>query len=520
MATNVNSLASKVISQLFERDGCNLSNSKVAALDYGLWPIHTLTHIQILRLCKDSGAEVLYSQNIIGHRPTYFFPYVGRRRKLITKLLIEAQIFEYQLVQKGYRSIVLDDEAKAVLGQISRIKTLAELKKINFHGHPVGYTISSTLVSQFRSTDIRVGMLRSWAKKYFRAYVQGYQDALDLHQTHGYSAFVIFNGRFPSPRGASDYAKEKGLIVIAHDVEPAVPRFTFLRSRIHSPESAIEFQEVLESIKAKTPDLFKTTDYYSSRFEKTMPSIKVFTQKWTEESKLNLPKTPYVAIFSSSDHEHYSITPDRDFQDSQTQMEWLVRLTRILLDDGLTVAVRIHPNAEISKRLIRDTWVNNFSKNDNFYIYTQESSMDSYSLAKNASIVVTTFSTIAAELASMGKPVISTGYSLYQNFINLDRFNNTTDFLPLVRKMQSTEVSQERKLELMAGASRYGQFQAQRYFDFELTPLLSALHNKETSLPRITETYRQLRGKSRIEEFFVKVVFYFRYRILLLDSRR
>ena len=146
--------------------------------------------------------------------------------------------------------------------------------------------------------------------------------------------------------------------------------------------------------------------------------------------------------------------------------------------------------------------------------------MDSYSLAKNASIVVTTFSTIAAELASMGKPVISTGYSLYQNFINLDRCNNTTDFLPLVRKMQSTEVSQERKLELMAGASRYGQFQAQRYFDFELTPLLSALHNKETPLPPITETYRQLRGKSRIEEFLVKVVFYFRYRILLLDSRR
>ena len=520
METSVNSLAHKAISQLFEKNGSKLSNSKVAALDYGLWPIHTLTHIQILRLCEDAGAEVFYSQNIIGHRPTYFFPYLSRRKKSLTKLLIEAKILKYKLIQKGYSSIVLDEEAKVVLKQINLIRTLADLKKIDYRGHPVGYTLSSTLVSQFRSTDIRVRMLRIWAKKYFRAYVQGYQDAMKLHLEDGYSAFVIFNGRFPSPRGASDYAIEKGLTLIAHDVEPAVARYTFLRNRIHSPESAIEFQEILESIKENDQNLTKSTDYYSSRFDRTMPSIKIFTQKWTEESKVNLPDTPYVAIFSSSDHEHYSITPDRDFEDLQTQMEWLVTLTRILLNEGLKVAVRIHPNAEISKRLIRETWMNEFSKNSNFHIYNQESSMDSYALAKNASIIVTTFSTIAAEYASMGKPVISTGHTLYEKFINLDKCNRSIDFMPLVRKMLVAEISDARRMELISGAERYGQFQSQRYFNFEVTPFLSELHSKETTLPPITETYRKLRAKNRFEELFVKVVFYFRYRILLLDLRK
>ncbi len=511
---------SLVLQKIIAESSSDAPTKRFVALNYNLWPIHVFTNLHILKLTQDLGLDALFVQTNIGSRPSYFHPYLSRRDSKLKNLLKELNIPNYEIKHWNYKDIVLDPEASSVLSSIRNIRNLAELKKLTWAGRPVGYSLSSSIVSQFYSTEIPASLIRFWAKKHFYSYIQGYQDAQYFHLNFGYSNFIIFNGRFPAPRGVKDYASEHNLLVIAHDISPDNSKFTFLTDAIHSPSSAIKFEETIESIMGEELKLEKMENFYSRRLNRETESVSRYSIHWESNSKTERPKKPYIAIYTSSDQEHFSINPERDFEDGQTQMEWLCNITRLLLSENFAVAIRIHPNSEISLGTIRKKWLKEFSKHSGFYFFDQKSSINSYDLARESEVVITTFSTIAAECAFSGIPVINTGYPTYDMFINLDKCRKIEDLLPLVRRLVSSIQDSSRRDELKKGALRYANFQTYRFFDFEFTPNVSEVDDPTAQLDSATRAYRDLRHMNRIERFLTKSIYYLKYKVLriLMDK--
>lgn len=503
----------EMLRKTFQSHGCSIQELKVAGLDFMMWPIHTATNLEILKSCEELGAKILYQRNLIGPSLSYFRPYLSGRTRLYEQLLEELHITNYHLKETKLRDVQIDLLSRKIIQNLEKIHSLKELRKIQYLEFPVGYSLASTLVSKFRTTEIPKRIIQAWAKPYFLSYLQGFHDAHYLHKSEGYKAFIVFNGRFPSMRGVADYAKQENLLCITHDIEAHVGRYTFLKDSIHSPESAFEFYNLQKVSEQSKREKQSAHDFYEARFKRDTPALKIFSQAWNEQnSKEQIPK-PYIAIFSSSDHEHFSINPKRDFENASTQMEWLLEITSELLKQGYRVAIRFHPNSEISPRLIMDKWENQFKRSSRLHIFPPKSKMNSYTLASNASVVVTTFSTIAAECAYLGIPVISTGYATYDLFIPFDKVTKIRELIPTISSLKSKEASNERKRQLRNGSLEYAKFQQSRFFNFVFLPQVDRPEEIVDDSPKISKIYRELRKMNFLENLLVKALFRIRFRV-------
>lgn len=504
-----------ILNEFFKKHGICAEETRVAGLDYSMWPIHSATNLEILKNCEELGASVLYQRNLVGSAPSYFRPYIRERLELTKELLRQLEIPNYRLLKTKYRDIEMDEIAKEVYLSINDVTSTKELKQLRVFDNPVGYTIASTLFAQFRTEDIPKKSLHRWAKRYFLSYIQGFNDAMNLHQRENYDVFVIFNGRFPSVRGAGDFAKQANLLCIAHDIEPFVGRYTFLKDSVHSPKSAREFYELLEVSDSSEDGKVDLEEYYEARLRKDTPAVRVFSKTWTGNSFKKTIPTPYVAIFSSSDHEHFSINPNRDFENSTTQMEWIANLTSELLKFDYRVAIRFHPNSEVNAKMIKEKWIKRFKGTKKLHLFLPQDNVDSYELAMNSSVNITTFSTIAAECAYLGIPIISTGFSMYEFFIPLDKVNKALEIVPKVESLLEKDISLSRKSALRQGAIKYAEFQKKRFFEFIYLPGVENPDTITNSSEHVTRTYGELRRVKSLEKWVIRILYKLRFRILL-----
>jgi hypothetical protein len=226
---------------------------------------------------------------------------------------------------------------------------------------------------------------------------------------------ITINGRFTIEKAVFDLGKEKNLPV------------SFLESLSENPEKYEEFDISPHSIVESNRKILSqwkrdfdlnpktTTDIAVTHMkERTSPNW-----KWKNPGPTNLDiLDPYIAFFPTSDYEFSILNIEANLKPKLSQFEVVESLLNVAKDLGLEVVVRGHPQPkEKHVGSIEDEIWSQFCTDNKIKFISAFDPYDSLELAKNAYRNVVYYSSIAAEIAYLGFPVIATAPSIYSDSI-------------------------------------------------------------------------------------------------------
>jgi hypothetical protein len=226
---------------------------------------------------------------------------------------------------------------------------------------------------------------------------------------------VTINGRFTIEKAAYDLSRDMKLPI------------SFLESLSENPKKYEEFDvsphSIVESndkIRSQWQKEFHLNPELATAIavnhmeERTSPNW-----RWKNPGlmKLNI-STPYIAFFPTSDYEFSILDIEENLKPNLTQFEVVESLSKIAKELGLRVVVRGHPQPkEKHVGRVEDELWSTFCTNNDVEFVSSFDPCDSLELAKNAYRNVVYYSSIAAEIAYLGYPVIATAPSIYKDSI-------------------------------------------------------------------------------------------------------
>jgi hypothetical protein len=226
---------------------------------------------------------------------------------------------------------------------------------------------------------------------------------------------VTINGRFTVEKAVFDLGKEMDLPV------------SFLESLSENPKKYAEFNISPHSIVESNDKIIsqwknefkldpeKTTAIAINHLEeRTSPSW-----RWKNPGPMSLNLSdPYIAFFPTSDFEFSILDIEENLKPKLTQFEVVRALSKVAKELGLRVVVRGHPQPkEKHVGIVEDELWSAFCASNDIEFVSSFDSCDSLELAKYAHRNVVYYSSIAAEIAYLGYPVIATAPSIYKDSI-------------------------------------------------------------------------------------------------------
>jgi hypothetical protein len=256
-------------------------------------------------------------------------------------------------------------------------------------------------------------------KKQFRTYTHSFLAMEKVCQTvyslSDFDLVFIANGRFPSQTAMRLVAESRSLEFFFYEHGmPKGHRFHF------APLQTQEFQKMQEYIKTefmpknseKNEDVYDFSKAWFERQENDAnqnPFIHSGPNSATKADALRL--NPLAVIFNSSIDERYSnLGVDLNGWKSQKQATTLI--ARRLSEQGFDVILRIHPNTANKSWWDLVNIVHDLEENGIDYVLPWNGP-STYSLLKEATLVLTWGSTISMEAIGRGIPTVVYGRTMY-----------------------------------------------------------------------------------------------------------
>ena len=117
----------------------------------------------------------------------------------------------------------------------------------------------------------------------------------------------------------------------------------------------------------------------------------------------------FVALFTSSEDEHFAIRDEAMFGVFPTQYDVALAVASLCRDRGLTLALRLHPHLAMKDDFWRTDWDFDALRALGVEIILPDERVDSYALVDASEAVVTCGSTVGTEAAFAGKPSLMVG---------------------------------------------------------------------------------------------------------------
>ena len=230
---------------------------------------------------------------------------------------------------------------------------------------------------------------------------------------HPKSVWIIPNGRLSHERAVSSFAELHSIRSLFLEESMVSRERYFLRTyRVHN---RLALQEDVNRMKAAIPemDLMYADAWYSDRTKNNSQS-NPFSANFSEaESKGETQATRPImaAMFTSSDDEIRSNGSTRSTLGWEDQYEAFEKLGYILANLGYQLTLRVHPNLKtksafaVKSEFKRLRWL---QKRVPLRIVGPDSSISSYDLIQESSLVIVSVSTLGMEAISRKKKVIAT----------------------------------------------------------------------------------------------------------------
>ncbi|MBU6325942.1 MAG: hypothetical protein KJS92_10670, partial [Bacteroidetes bacterium] len=275
--------------------------------------------------------------------------------------------------------------------------------------------VGSTLVSILRDSTLDVSSNNTKLKNLLAHAALTYSACKNFLQQEKPDLVYVFNGRLPNPRAMLSACLEAGIECHIHERGYNWKHYEIFKNRL--PQDHLFIQELVveaweqakEPLRSEIGNLFYTErrkgqeqgwfSFVKDQKEGTMP------EEWD-------PDKHNIVIFNSSEDEFISCTDDWKNKLYMNQYNAIRRICRELQQyPDVRVYLRCHPNlkgaSEAEKQELESM------KQEHLVFIAPESSISTYALLDNASVVLTFNSTVGIEATYWDKPSILAGPSLY-----------------------------------------------------------------------------------------------------------
>ncbi len=384
-------------------------------------------------------------------------------------------------------------------------KSLDELTAIKFNNIDIGDNVVRTYNNLM---CLQISNINDISQKFIYNSLNNSINVLNtfilLFNKIKFSSIYFFSGRFPEYYSILSYCKNHNITFYVHDRGANYNKYCcFKNSYFNNFETMIDnwVRMPLVQYKENGDNLKIGSQWFESRIAGSENAWISFSKK---QVKNNLPENFSnqnfnVTIFNSSSHE---VVIDDTRLSSECFRDEIAIIKKIC-DKFKTYKeykfyLRCHPNIGFHKgsqysRLLELKC----EITDNLTVIMPEESIDSYSLVKNSDIVIVSMnSTVGAEAAFMGKPVILLGKALYQE---LDIAYRPKNFNELFNLLADKAIKAKPKIN----ALKYGYCMATYGIDFQYYEPIGLFEGTFMGV-NLNKSQKFLPLKGKIKRFYYK----------------
>ncbi len=198
------------------------------------------------------------------------------------------------------------------------------------------------------------------------------------------------------------------------------------------------------------------TDWHVFQHKNSIDNYEYFLKKY----KINKNK-PLIALFTNVIWDAQLYYDQNIFEN---MIEWLVETINYSTKKNLQIAIRVHPAEDMgslpSRQKVKDELLKHYGKlPENIFLINSSDNFNSYTLIKNSLFSIVYASTIANEIASLGKNVIAAGETWVKNKeISLDP-KNKLEYFQMIDKLLISPNIEKNKITRARKYSYYFYFQ-------------------------------------------------------------
>jgi len=240
--------------------------------------------------------------------------------------------------------------------------------------------------------------------------------------------------------------------------------FIFTHKETYHKHLLNEKTTLWKNLKLKNQDIFEVKKYINSRrqgyddwisFQRKNQSFNF--KEFAKEKSINLKK-PIISLFTNVIWDAQLFYDQNIFKN---MIEWIFETIDFAITNNLQLIIRVHP-AELTGSLpSRQNVIDEINKKykklpKNIIIVAPNDKLSSYTLIDNSSFCIVYASTIASEIAAMGKSVIAGGETWIKNkSISLDPKNKKQYFKFINQLAKKPKLSTSRRYRALKYAYHF-----------------------------------------------------------------
>lgn len=295
---------------------------------------------------------------------------------------------------------------------IARERYRSAIRLLTYRGAPLGKAIlQSTPDTETPVTDDYLWP-PGWLEAAIRSYAWAFDQTLALIEARNITALVTYNGRFLHDAAAAAAAQHAGIPVLSYDMGGNDTQFDLTIDATHD-WSALQrrMRNMYDTWPAHERDAIGSS-WFTERSQHADERNARFTDAQQVGQGIDRPQGLLVAYFSSSGDEISELELDWSeyFGDQPGALRALAEACR---DIGATLLVRTHPHKRRKPKRDVEEWHEAVRAAAPDIHLDEHSPVDSYTLMRQADVVVTYGSTTGVEAAFAGRPVVVMGPSAY-----------------------------------------------------------------------------------------------------------
>jgi len=297
----------------------------------------------------------------------------------------------------------------------SRPKTMASLRALRYRGAELGMGVASSLITEICDSEPDLEQEFLLLSRYLRASVSVYKTSLRLIQELRPKRILVFNGRFACAKAIVEAAVKENVPYIFHERGATYDRYEIFEE---SPHDFSFIRKKIREVWEAAPDPDRTIiaqEFFRRRQLGDGIGWHSFTNDQTPGLVPERVRPRRLVFFSSSDDEYAAVGDLMRrliFSSQREAISFLINW--IASQEDQELLIRVHPNIRNKSARMRDWW--DGLRGSNVKVIKSQDPIDSYSLARSADLVLTDSSTMGAESAFMGRPVILLGDAYYREF--------------------------------------------------------------------------------------------------------
>jgi len=254
---------------------------------------------------------------------------------------------------------------------------------------------------------------RKWVQKAARSFAFVFDQTLEIIESRNITAIAVYNGRFLHDRAAAAAAQSAGLPILSYDLGGLETDFDLTIDETHD----------WDALQRRMLSMYESWDpvdrdelgsrWFLQRTHHLDPMNELFVEAQKIGKSIALPEDKKTIVYFSSSGDEIAEL-DLDWHDFFGGQENALRvLAQICRDRNLFLIVRSHPHKRMKPKADVAEWMAAIQDIEPDIHLDPFADIDSYTLMRQADVVVTYGSTTGVEAAFAGKPVVVMGPSAY-----------------------------------------------------------------------------------------------------------